>query len=461
MPSLDEERRRERNNRNRVGRTSLENEAEITEEPLYATVVYGSSPFNSALAPGEHVTSSNPTSTDNPRKIPWTIIRNDKRIILALIVVIIVLLGLTAAVATALAMKTRNTQKISNQTASLSNGVDSNVATNTSSMLTLESFLKSISMDGGLSLQTLSTPQYEAWKYLESRFNNSDNNQNISDYDNYWNSSLDKVMQLYAAHVLRFSIADDQGTMEDMNIDDECSWAYISCNGGKQIVKIDMSSLSFSFSLPQELVFLSSALTELLLPYNNVYGTIPSNIWSNMSRLERLNLDFNALTGTLPSELATLKSLTSLDVNVNQIEGTIPSEFGLMHRLQYLSLASNQITGTIPTELFSTDLRLISMFLNNNSLQGTIPSDVGQSLIEVFYIQENMLTGTIPDEIYDSEVISDISMESNNLTGTISPNIGKLSQLKNLRLCNNQLVGSIPIELTNAIGLWGLCLGNN
>ena len=120
----------------------------------------------------------------------------------------------------------------------------------------------------------------------------------------------------------------------------------------------------------------TGSVTELNLEYNDLKGTIPTEI-GNLQALEKLSLAFNDLTGTIPTEIGNLQSLTGgLSLAFNDLTGTIPTEIGNLQALEGLDLDSNDLTGTIPTEIGNLQ-SLEGLDLHFNKLFGTIPTEIG------------------------------------------------------------------------------------
>ena len=94
----------------------------------------------------------------------------------------------------------------------------------------------------------------------------------------------------------------------------------------------------------------TGSVTELNLEYNDLKGTIPTEI-GNLQALEKLSLAFNDLTGTIPTEIGNLQALEGLDLDSNDLTGTIPTEIGNLQSLEGLDLHFNKLFGTIPTEI--------------------------------------------------------------------------------------------------------------
>ena len=203
-----------------------------------------------------------------------------------------------------------------------------------------------------------------------------------------------------------------------------------------------------------------NTVTNIVLPQNNLTGTIPSEL-GNLSNLKRLDFRLNNLTGTIPSELGKLDSLLDLYLSRNELTGTIPSELGDLGSLRTLVLSRNELTGTIPSELGNlSNLERLDFRLNN--LTGTIPSELGDlsSLLDL-YLSRNELTGTIPSELGGLSSLQVLGLDQNQLTGTIPSELGDLGSLQYLLLSQNQLTGTIPSQLGDLGSLRRLYLNQN
>ena len=116
-------------------------------------------------------------------------------------------------------------------------------------------------------------------------------------------------------------------------------------------------------------------VTELLLGYNQLSGSIPAELGS-LSNLKWLLLGDNQLSGSIPAELGSLAKLEWLDLGVNQLSGLIPAELGSLSSLQSLHLGGNELSGSIPAELGSL-AKLEWLNLDGNSaLSGPLPGSL-------------------------------------------------------------------------------------
>eukprot|EP00536_Pseudo-nitzschia_multiseries_P018363 jgi/Psemu1/248687/estExt_Genewise1.C_24250001 len=86
-----------------------------------------------------------------------------------------------------------------------------------------------------------------------------------------------------------------------------------------------------------------------------------------------LLLYWNNLEGTLPPELSYFKdSLTALNIGGGKLEGTIPESFGDFEVLESVGLHDHCLTGTIPERLPEISSVAIFSTFNNNGLVGSL-----------------------------------------------------------------------------------------
>ncbi|XP_073222685.1 probably inactive leucine-rich repeat receptor-like protein kinase At5g48380 [Cicer arietinum] len=98
---------------------------------------------------------------------------------------------------------------------------------------------------------------------------------------------------------------------------------------------LDLSSNSFSESIPEDISTLVFFMTSLDLSSNDFTGAIPVSL-SNCTYLNILKLDQNQLTGQIPPQLATLTRLKSFSVSNNLLSGQVPNfRIGLIAQDSY------------------------------------------------------------------------------------------------------------------------------
>jgi protein brassinosteroid insensitive 1 len=195
---------------------------------------------------------------------------------------------------------------------------------------------------------------------------------------------------------------------------------------------LDLSSNTFSGSIPSSLCQdPDNGLRILYLQNNYLTGVIP-DAFSNCSKLESLDLSLNLINGSLPASLGELGNLRDLIMWQNELEGEIPSSLSNMHKLEHLILDYNGLAGSIPTELAKCkDLKWIS--LASNRLSGPIPSWFGQlSNLAVLMLSNNSFSGPIPPELGDCQSLVWLDLNSNLINGSIPAELAKQSGKMNV-----------------------------
>jgi Leucine-rich repeat (LRR) protein len=179
-------------------------------------------------------------------------------------------------------------------------------------------------------------------------------------------------------------------------------------------------------------------VTKLDLLYNNLTGTIPTEI-GDLTYLDRIEIKEtgNGLTGSIPAEIGNLENLTYLNIFQNSLSGEIPAEIGNLTNLEYLNLNFNNLTGEIPVEIGGlTSLSTLS--LNNNILQGNLPEELGNmSNLVTLYLHANEFDGNIPDNFANLTTLEYVQLNDNKIIGL--PDLSSLTNLNYLEIYNNNL----------------------
>ncbi|KAL9157873.1 hypothetical protein ABFS82_08G031400 [Erythranthe guttata] len=291
---------------------------------------------------------------------------------------------------------------------------------------------------------------------------------------------------------LKESLSDPYGVLSSWNFNspvDHCSWAGVSCDSGSRVVGLNITGGGNSLSCARIAQFplygfgirapclsngnkvrvlgkLSAAVAKLSelkvlsLPFNELSGSIPVEIWG-MEKLEVLDLEGNFITGSLPTRFDGLRNLKVLNLGFNEVFGGIPYSLSNCSGLQILNLAGNQINGSIPGFIGGfKDLR--GVYLSFNLLSGSIPVEIGDNCANLEHVDfsGNYLAEGIPRSIGNCRGLKTLLLYSNMLEEVIPSQLGRLSQLEVLDVSRNNFGGPIPSELGNCTRLSVLVLSD-
>ena len=90
-----------------------------------------------------------------------------------------------------------------------------------------------------------------------------------------------------------------------------------------------------------------SKLVNLVLGDNELSGSLPADMCSNLPFLARVRLYGNQLSGAIPTNLTLCSQLQVLSLSGNSFSGEIPAEIGYLTSLQTLYIGSNNLKGIL------------------------------------------------------------------------------------------------------------------
>ncbi|XP_051137819.1 probable LRR receptor-like serine/threonine-protein kinase At4g37250 [Andrographis paniculata] len=152
-----------------------------------------------------------------------------------------------------------------------------------------------------------------------------------------------------------------------------CSWTGVACNSNSIVVSLNLSSSNLIGIIPPEYpLSLPPTLTTLDLSSNSFTGTLPAALFNSSSSLRSLYLSRNSFSGHIPV-VAAATALQVLDLSHNSLSGNLPPEFG-GHSLKYLNLSANNLTGPVPPQFASEFPANATIDLSFNHLSGEIPA---------------------------------------------------------------------------------------
>ncbi|KAI4969127.1 hypothetical protein ZWY2020_000041 [Hordeum vulgare] len=228
-------------------------------------------------------------------------------------------------------------------------------------------------------------------------------------------------------------------------------------------------------------------LLVFLMPRNNINGTIPTEMFTNCTKLEYFDVSRNLFTGSSPSHISKCKKLEVFVVSRNFLTGSIPSHISECKELVYFDVSENLLTGSIPVGIGSMR-KLQALFLSKNHVAGNMPSDIGNATsLQFLDVGSNHLQGELPKTISLLVNLVALDLSGNKFTGIISNHGSRqlpvvkvanstdsssfsgesrsvfcgLTLLQLLDLSNNELFGDLPGCLWNLKDLQTLDLSGN
>lgn len=210
--------------------------------------------------------------------------------------------------------------------------------------------------------------------------------------------------------------------------------------------------------------YIHSYITQIYIPNNNLYGTIPSEI-RLLTNLKEFNLYNNLIYGIIPSELSQLLNLEALILHTNQINDTIPLWLPSLFKLNIFNIGNNpNIYGILPFNINQIQ-NLTVLNIENCNLYGNLTSLYGLKNIKSIHISKNAFTGTLSNDIFDTwkDTIIELDISQNQFTGTLPTQLFNADYIMIIDVSSNSFIGpvfqNVQIFLQNNIQL--LAFHNN
>ncbi|XP_071704785.1 receptor-like kinase TMK4 [Rutidosis leptorrhynchoides] len=222
-----------------------------------------------------------------------------------------------------------------------------------------------------------------------------------------------------------------------------CSWNGVLCDITNRVIAISIPFYSISGTLPPDLNQLSQ-LNRLYLPGNSFSGPIPS--LPNLTLLQQINISRNNFSSISPDFFQQLPNLEQFDISYNPYLAPwkLPVEINPHNYLTSFRATNANLIGTL-LGFPESFLILLSIQLSHNNLTGSLPNSLGNSLLQILYLNSNKLSGKI-DVLSSMIGISQIWLNGNEFMGTI-PDVSKCVNLFDLQLRDNLFTGLVPPSL--------------
>ena len=242
-----------------------------------------------------------------------------------------------------------------------------------------------------------------------------------------------------------------------------CSWYGITCHNNTYIKTIVLAYNNLDGSLPSNLWKIRN-LMSLCTPGNpRLRGRIGDFLSANMSKL--LSAVFNAasISGNIPQDLVKLRNLQNFlgcIMDGEGLTGRLPEDMGNMTELRVLCLGGNNLTGQIPRSI-SRLKRLWYLDLRNTPgmMHGHLSDLFAIPSLTQLFVSGVELIGEMPPML--PEKITYLVLPGNNISGKFPQNFPKTTRLSVLNLANNQLTGDIPGRLLLLPGMQMIDLSQN
>ncbi|KAL3939915.1 MAG: hypothetical protein SGBAC_005445 [Bacillariaceae sp.] len=246
---------------------------------------------------------------------------------------------------------------------------------------------------------------------------------NATDHDALWK-------ERYAMAGFYFSTSGWAFPNSWLTPDPVCDWGccnasrnLISCDESGRVVLLDLSEKALEGSLPMNIFDDMTAMTYLDISTNNLSGSFPRFPPS----LEFVGIYANTFSGSIPQDFFTgLTKLASLGMSNNGMTGELPP---LPPNLESCWLNNNKFSGSISRDFFTPYTKLTHMTFTNNQLTGSLP-----------LLPSNLVRGWL---------------NQNDFSGSLSTDyFTALTALTHISLGDNRLSGSIPRLLSNVAECW-------
>ncbi|KAF2323194.1 hypothetical protein GH714_034022 [Hevea brasiliensis] len=198
------------------------------------------------------------------------------------------------------------------------------------------------------------------------------------------------------------------------------------------------------------------------LSHNMLFGTFPSWILRNNSKLQVMNLMNNSFTGNF--HLPNYKhDLHMFDISSNNITGVLPKEFGLvLSNLLHINMSRNNFNGNVPSSI-SEIQELYALDLSHNKFSGELPGSLFANCTFdcTLILSNNNLQGNIFPQNMNLRSLTTLDMKNNNFSAMIGVDFVDKSSLSFLDISNNKVSGPFPRQLCNMSSLEFLDLSEN
>ncbi|KAF5748926.1 LRR receptor-like serine/threonine-protein kinase RPK2 [Tripterygium wilfordii] len=217
----------------------------------------------------------------------------------------------------------------------------------------------------------------------------------------------------------------------------------------------------FHGEIPGEIWGMEKLEGVFILSFNQLGGSLPSEIGEGCGKLEHLDLSGNLLVGEIPRSLGNCGKLQTLLLNSNMFEEVIPMELGMLQKLEVLDVSSNSLSGAVPRELGNCSelsilvlSNVLDLYLNADTSKGGDPMASNDD-------EFNFFQGELPSQITSLPKLRMLWAPRSTLEGRLPSDWGKCDNLEMINLADNFFNCEIPYGLSKCKKLRFLDMSSN
>lgn len=228
-----------------------------------------------------------------------------------------------------------------------------------------------------------------------------------------------------------------------------CDWYGITCHNNTYVKTIVLAYNNLDGSLPSNLWKIRN-LMALCTPGNpRLRGHIGDFLFGNMSKLLTVVLNAASISGDIPqdiSKLSYLQNFLGCTMHGDGFTGRLPDDIGNMTKLRLLCLGGNRLKGQIPRSISRLN-KLYYLDLQNTPgmMHGHLSDLFSISSLKFLTVSGVKLIGEMPSML-PANLVS-LVLPGNSISGKFPQTIPEIKTLKALNLANNELKGDIPGQL--------------
>lgn len=228
-----------------------------------------------------------------------------------------------------------------------------------------------------------------------------------------------------------------------------CDWYGITCHNNTYVKTIVLAYNNLDGSLPSNLWKIRN-LMALCTPGNpRLRGHIGDFLFGNMSKLLTVVLNAASISGDIPqdiSKLSYLQNFLGCTMHGDGFTGRLPDDIGNMTELRLLCLGGNRLKGQIPRSISRLN-KLYYLDLQNTPgmMHGHLSDLFSISSLKFLSVSGVKLIGEMPSML-PANLVS-LVLPGNSISGKFPQTIPEIKTLTALNLANNELKGDIPGQL--------------